>query len=161
MMFVVGRTPNSLDGLMVVGRSSFLNELIEIAGGQNIFSDASAGYVKVSLEEVLSRNPDVIVDMGDMSDTVAVTEAQKNSVTALWSRMNSISAVRARRVHAVASDIFVVPGPRVVDAVDDERAQRRAAAPRRRQVPPRILRRRFGYARQPAWLVGQLVVRSW
>ncbi len=119
VMFVVGRTPNSLDGLMVVGRSSFLNELIEIAGGQNIFSDASAGYVKISLEEVLARNPDVIVDMGDMSDTVAVTEAQKNSVAALWGRMNSISAVRARRVHAVASDIFVVPGPRVVDAANE------------------------------------------
>lgn len=119
VMFIVGRAPNGLDGLMAVGRGSYLNELIEIAGGANIFSDASAGYVKVSLEEVLARNPDVIIDMGDMSDTVKVTEAQKNSVSALWNRMSSIQAVRARRVHAVASDIFVVPGPRVVDAANE------------------------------------------
>lgn len=119
VMFIVGRAPNGLDGLMAVGHTSFLNELIEIAGGSNIFNDASAGYVKVSLEEVLARNPDVIIDMGDMSDTVKVTEAQKNSVAALWSRMSSIQAVRTRRVHAVASDIFVVPGPRVVNAANE------------------------------------------
>ena len=119
VMFIVGRAPNGLDGLMAVGHASYLNELIEIAGGTNIFNDASAGYVKISLEEVLARNPDVIIDMGDMSDTVKVTEAQKSSVTALWSRMDSIQAVRARRVHAVASDVFVVPGPRVVDAANE------------------------------------------
>jgi iron complex transport system substrate-binding protein len=119
VMFIVGRAPNGLDGLMAVGHASFLNELIEIAGGTNIFNDASAGYVKISLEEVLARNPDVIIDMGDMSDTAKVTEAQKQSVAALWSRMNSIQAVRARRVHAVASDIFVVPGPRVADAANE------------------------------------------
>lgn len=119
VMFVVGRAPNGLDGLMAVGHGSYLNEIIEIAGGINIFSDAKAGYVKISLEEVLARNPDVIIDMGDMSDTVKVTEAQKQSVGALWNRMGSIQAVRARRVHAVASDIFVVPGPRVVDAANE------------------------------------------
>lgn len=119
VMFIVGRAPNGLDGLMAVGHGSYLNELMEIAGGVNIFNDAKAGYVKISLEEVLARNPDVIIDMGDMSDTVKVTEAQKQSVAVLWNRMSSIQAVRARRVHAVASDIFVVPGPRVVDAANE------------------------------------------
>ncbi|MEO8096453.1 MAG: helical backbone metal receptor [Acidobacteriota bacterium] len=116
MMFVVGRNPNSLDGLMVAGQASYLNEIIEIAGGMNVFKNAAAAYPKVSLEEILSRNPDVIVDMGEMGDTVGVTDAQKRSVAGLWMRMSSIAAVRGRRVHAVASDVYVVPGPRVVDA---------------------------------------------
>ncbi len=119
MMFVVGRTPASLDGLMVVGQASYLNEIIEIAGGQNVFKDASAAYPKVSLEEILSRNPDVIVDMGEMADTIGVTDVQKRNVVGLWNRMASISAVRNHRVHAVASDIFVVPGPRVVQAAQE------------------------------------------
>lgn len=118
MMFVAGRTPGSLDGLMVAGSASYLNEVIEIAGGVNVFADARAAYPKVSLEEVLARNPDVIVDMGEMGDTVGVTDAQKRRVEALWKRLNSVSAVRAGRVHAVTSDIFVVPGPRVVDAAE-------------------------------------------
>lgn len=116
MMFVIGRSPNRLDGLVVAGRASYLNEVIEIAGGENVFRDALAGYPEVSLEEVMARNPDVIVDMGDMSDTVGVTEEHKRNVIALWNRVPTLAAVKRHRVYAVASDIFVVPGPRVIDA---------------------------------------------
>jgi iron complex transport system substrate-binding protein len=116
MTFVVGRAPKRLDGLVVVGRGAYLNELIDIAGGSNIFQDAVAAYPAISVEEMIARNPEVIVDMGDMSDTAGVTEAQKRGVVDLWSRLRTIDAVKKGRVHAVASDIYVVPGPRVVDA---------------------------------------------
>jgi iron complex transport system substrate-binding protein len=116
MMFVVGRTPNRLDGLIVVGQASYLNEIIALAGGDNVFRDAVAPYPGVSLEEVLARNPDVIIDMGDMADTVGVTEEHKREVTSLWERLSSVAAVKQHRVYAVASDIYVEPGPRVVDA---------------------------------------------
>lgn len=116
MMFVIGRSPNRLDGLVVAGRASYLNEVIEIAGGENVFRDALAGYPEVSLEEVMARNPEVIVDMGDMSDTVSVTAEHKRSVIALWDRIPNLAAVKEHRVFAVASDIFVVPGPRVIEA---------------------------------------------
>jgi len=116
MMFVVGRTPNRLDGLIVVGQASYLNEIIALAGGENVFRDAVASYPGVSLEEVLARNPEVIFDMGDMADTVGVTDAHKREVISLWGRLASVSAVKQHRVHAVASDIYVRPGPRVVEA---------------------------------------------
>jgi iron complex transport system substrate-binding protein len=116
MMFVIGRSPNGLDGLVVAGRASYLNEVIEVAGGENVFHDALAAYPAVSLEEVMARNPEVIVDMGDMSDTLGVTEEHKRSVIALWNRIPNLAAVKQHRVFAVASDIFVVPGPRVIDA---------------------------------------------
>jgi len=116
MVFLVGRTPGTLQGLVAVGRASYLNQLIEIAGGENIFRDAVAPYPKVGFEEMLARNPEVIVDMGDMAQTVGVTERHKREVVALWNRYPALAAVRQGRVFAVASDIFVVPGPRMVDA---------------------------------------------
>src|SRR5438445_490698 len=116
VMFVVGRSPNRLEDLVVVGKASYLNEVIALAGGENIFRDAVAPYPAVSLEDVLARNPGVILDMGDMSDTVNVTDEHKRGVVALWRRMQGLTAVRTQRVFAVASDIYVVPGPRVVDA---------------------------------------------
>jgi iron complex transport system substrate-binding protein len=116
MIFIVGRTPGRIEDLIAAGRGSHLNELIEIAGGQNVFRDSPAMYAKIGLEDLIARNPEVIVDMGEMSQTIGVTEAAKRSVTALWSRHPTLAAVRDRRVFAVASDIFVVPGPRVVDA---------------------------------------------
>lgn len=116
MLFLVGRSPNALEGLIAVGRASYLNELIAVAGGANIFRDAPTAYPKVSLEEILARDPEVIVDMGEMARTSGVTEADKQRVVRLWERYPSLTAVRTRRVFAVASDIFVVPGPRMVEA---------------------------------------------
>ena len=119
VMFVVGRTPNRLDGLIVVGSASYLNQVIQLAGGENVFRDAKAAYPSVGLEEVLARNPQVVVDMGDMSDTVGVTDQHKREVVDLWQRLSTLDAVKNHRVFAVASDIFVVPGPRVVNAAEE------------------------------------------
>lgn len=116
IMFIVGRTPGRLEGLVAVGRASYLNELMAIAGGENIFGNTAIAYPKISIEEVLSRDPDVIVDMGDMADTVGVTDEHKRGVAALWKRYPTLKAVQGDGVFAVASDIFVVPGPRAVDA---------------------------------------------
>jgi iron complex transport system substrate-binding protein len=115
-LFLVGRTPGRIEELVAAGRASHLNELLEIAGGENVFRDSIAAYGRIPLEELLARNPEVIVDMGEMTETVGVTEAQKRAVVALWNRYPALAAVRQHRVYAVASDIFVVPGPRVVDA---------------------------------------------
>ncbi|MBY0503332.1 MAG: helical backbone metal receptor [Bryobacteraceae bacterium] len=111
-MFVVGRNPGQLTGLIVVGRDSYLNELIALAGGQNIFADAPVSYPKISVEEILARQPEVIIDMGDMADTDAVPPGHLAEVRALYNKLPT----KRQRVFAVASDIFVVPGPRVVDA---------------------------------------------
>jgi iron complex transport system substrate-binding protein len=116
VLFVVGRTPGTLEGIVGVGGSSYLNELMSIAGGDNMLRDAVAAYPKVPAEEILARNPEVIVDMGDMSDTDHVTEAQKRAVAGLWNRFPMLSAVRSHRVYGVAADIFVVPGPRIAEA---------------------------------------------
>lgn len=116
VVFVVGRTPGKLEGLVVVGAGSYLSELLAAAGGTNIFADAPRGYLKTSLEVIVRRNPDVIIDMGDMADTTGVTDAHKQAVVKLWSAQPTLKAVANRSVHAVASDIFVVPGPRMLDA---------------------------------------------
>ncbi|MGH7330244.1 MAG: ABC transporter substrate-binding protein, partial [Polyangiaceae bacterium] len=115
-MFVVGRSPRSLDGLFIAAKSSFLNDLIQIAGGENVFGNAAGSYPPVSLEEVIARNPEVIIDMGDMSNSETITDAHKRELIDLWGRMSSIAAVKEHRVFPIASNIYLVPGPRVVEA---------------------------------------------
>ena len=114
LVFIVGRAPGALEGLIAVGKGSYLNELIAIAGGVNALASNALPYLKLSLESLLGLNPDVLVDMGEMAETTGVTEAQKEAVVALWRRRSTVKA----RVYAVASDIFVVPGPRVADAAE-------------------------------------------
>lgn len=118
LLFVVGRTPGSLDGMIAVGRGSFLNELIRMAGGRNVLADSPVSYPKISLEAVIRLNPDVIVDMGEMAETTGVTEPHKQNVVRLWRSQPSIRASAEGHVYAVASDIYVVPGPRMAEAAE-------------------------------------------
>lgn len=116
MMFVLGRSSNRLDGLVVVGKASYLNDVIDVAGGENVFHDALAPYPMVPLEEVIARNPDVILDMGDMSEGGGVSEEYKRNVLSLWQREPVIAAVRNHRVFPIAGDFYTIPGPRIVNA---------------------------------------------
>lgn len=115
VMFIVGRTPGALEGLIAAGSRSYLTEVMAFAGGRNIFEDSAVAYPKVIHEEILARKPDVIIDMGEHPDAAGLTEAQKASEVALWSKYPSLPAVKNHRVHIVASDLYVHPGPRVID----------------------------------------------
>ncbi|MDZ4797300.1 MAG: helical backbone metal receptor [Bryobacteraceae bacterium] len=122
VLFVVGRNPGTLDGMIAVGPKSYLDEVVAIAGGRNILSDAKVPYVKVLHEEIVARNPQVIVDIGEHADAASITPEQARREVALWSRYPTLAAVRDKRIHIVASELFVVPGPRVLEC-----AQRLAA----------------------------------
>ena len=117
-MFIVGRTPGSLSDIFAVGPGTYLNEVIELAGGENVFADSPVPYPTVNMEEIIHRNPDLIIDMGhDKLDT----EAQRHAVRQLWKKMAVLRAVQANAVFPTSAGHFVVPGPRVVDAVRDIR----------------------------------------
>ncbi len=47
--------------LITIGSRSYLNDLVEIAGGQNVYADMAAPSPVVSLEDVAQRDPDVIL----------------------------------------------------------------------------------------------------
>lgn len=118
VLFVVGRAPGAISDLHVAGGGSYLDELIELAGGTNIFKDARLAYPRVSREEVIARNPDVIVDMGHDE---MVTEAQKQAAIALWRQWPFLRAVQRRAVFPIKTDYFITPGPRIALAVRDLR----------------------------------------
>lgn len=116
LLFIVGRTPGRLDGMLAVGKGSYLNDLISAAGGRNVLADSPIAYPKISVEGVLRLNPDVIVDMGDMTATTGVSADHIAAVVRLWGGVPALRAVQRKKVFAVASDLYVVPGPRVLDA---------------------------------------------
>lgn len=113
LVFVVGRTPARLEGMFAVGRGGFLNDLITLAGGRNVFGDSPLEYPKIALETIVAMKPDVVIDMGDMAETTGATVEQTRATVGLWRK-----PVPKSRVYAVASDLFVVPGPRIVEAAN-------------------------------------------
>jgi iron complex transport system substrate-binding protein len=112
-MLVFGRDPSSLRNLYASGGYGFLHDILEAAGGQNVFADVKRQSVEVSTEMILARRPDVIVELweGDGVKAVAPPRLQQ-----AWAALASVPAVRNHRVYELAGEEFVVPGPRVVDA---------------------------------------------
>jgi iron complex transport system substrate-binding protein len=118
VLLIVGRRPGTLTDLVAVGRSSYMSDLATIAGGVNVLSDPGLPeYPRISMETVIRLEPDVIIDAGDMGDTPEERRSRQALTEGLWKRQR-IGAARAGRVHAVTSDAFVIPGPRVVEAAE-------------------------------------------
>jgi iron complex transport system substrate-binding protein len=119
VLVIVGRQPGTLTDLIGVGRGSYLNDLVSLAGGVNVLSDPSLPeYPRVSMESIIRLAPDVIVDAGDMGETVEEHKRRQPTTENLWKKQVNVKAARTGDVHAVTSDAFVVPGPRVVEAAE-------------------------------------------
>ena len=119
VLVIVGRRPGTLGDLVVVGRESYLHDLVGIAGGTNVLGGGGLPeYPTVSMETVIRLAPDVIVDAGDMGDTVDKRRRRETATLGLWNGQTMVAAVARREVHVAMSDAFVVPGPRVVDVAE-------------------------------------------
>jgi iron complex transport system substrate-binding protein len=111
-LLVFGRDPGSLRNVYASGGYGFLHDMLEIAGGTNVFGDVKAQSVQASTEMLIARHPDVIIELhyGDAATIDAAKDAQA------WSVLASVPAVRNHRILTLVGDEFVVPGPRMVAA---------------------------------------------
>lgn len=112
-LLVFGRDPSSLRNVYASGGYGFLHDMLEIAGGTNVFGDIKRQSVQASTEMLLTRRPDVILELR-YGDSAKTTDSAKG--VQAWNALGSIPAVRNHRVFTLVGDEFVVPGPRVVDA---------------------------------------------
>ncbi|MCE2941890.1 MAG: ABC transporter substrate-binding protein [Gemmatimonadota bacterium] len=92
--------------LYVIGGSSFLGELIDSAGGRNAFGDLAQPSPTVAFEELVRRDPDVLV--------VGAAAAARIATDARWRQLR---AVRSGRLVIADSVRTGRPGPRLGEAV--------------------------------------------
>jgi iron complex transport system substrate-binding protein len=101
-------------GFMTVGASSWLNDVINKAGGVNLFSTVSEEYPFTSLEVIITDNPDVILLPTDMGGAPSYGSVATVKARPGWS---TISAVENERIYVINSNIFNQPGIRVAEQV--------------------------------------------
>jgi iron complex transport system substrate-binding protein len=103
--------------LMSVGSTSFINDVIAKAGGQNIFENETLQYPTVSSETIVQYNPNVILlptDMANPGDAPFYGSVNEVKARPGWSTIN---AVQNNRVVIVNGDLFAEAGPRVGEAI--------------------------------------------
>jgi iron complex transport system substrate-binding protein len=113
VVLIIDRTPGTLRDLYTATEGSFLSELIEIAGGHLVIHPAKTGYAKLSKEDLLALNPDIILDFiqGPKSRFAG------DPIEA-WSEMPELKAVRSRRVYGVNDDFVPHASQRIVQTVE-------------------------------------------
>jgi len=112
-LLVFGRERGSLRNIDASGGLGFLHDMLEAAGGADVLSDVKRQSVTMTTEMVLARAPDVILELrygpADPGDAEDLRQ---------WNALAAVPAVKSKRIYLLHGEQFVVPGPRVVLAVE-------------------------------------------
>jgi iron complex transport system substrate-binding protein len=112
VLLVFGRETGSLRGLYASGGVGFLHDLVEIAGGDNVFEDVKRESVQATTELVIARRPEIIVEVRAEALDGAAIERE----TRAWAPLASVPAVRNGRIAWITGTDLVIPGPRLAAA---------------------------------------------
>ena len=96
------------DPIMTAGPKTFINYIIESAGGINLANDSETEWPSYSSEKIIAENPDFIVLGHNGQNTDAMLKRSG------WSK---VKAVQNKQIIEVDPDVFNRPGPRIVEAV--------------------------------------------
>lgn len=107
VLIVIDRETDGLGNLVAAGPGSWIDELIAVVGGDNALSAGQTRYPKISVEEVLRTEPEIILDL---------SQSGRKSL-APWSRLD-VPAVAAKRVVAISDAYLIAPSPRIAAALD-------------------------------------------
>jgi iron complex transport system substrate-binding protein len=113
-LLVFEREGSSLRNIFATGGYGFIHDMLDAAGGDDVFGDIARQSVQATSELILSRRPEVIVELR-YGDNVKVADIPREMQA--WNALSSLPAVKNHRVHVLVGDEYVVPGPRVADAV--------------------------------------------
>ena len=91
--------------LVVAGRHTLLDNLVEIAGGENVVPEGANRYPTWGIESVLAANPDVILISPHPGQT---------DPSAIYRQWPELKAVRDERLMTIEADWIQRPGPRLV-----------------------------------------------
>ncbi|WP_454061183.1 ABC transporter substrate-binding protein [Candidatus Nitrospira salsa] len=106
LLYVLNSEP-----LITVGPGSFIHHLIELAGGRNVAEEAKTPYPRLTMEEVLRQNPDILLFPVGQSEGISQAEQDR------WKRWTTLMAVKEQKLFQVQSDLLNRPGPRIIEGL--------------------------------------------
>jgi iron complex transport system substrate-binding protein len=91
--------------LMTAGNGTFINEIIKFSHGDNIAKDSKVPWPILNVEDIIKKNPEIIIISG--MDTVTTMAKE------MWleSRFADIDAVRDKKIYEIESDLLCQPTP--------------------------------------------------
>jgi iron complex transport system substrate-binding protein len=98
--------------MRVVGVKTFVNEIIEIAGGQNVIAPTGDQYPSIGTETILTCGAEVIIQSAMGTEDIA---KQQETAEKFWNRFANLPAVKDKKVYVMEADTVLRLGPRLPD----------------------------------------------
>lgn len=105
-------TAANVGDVYAAGPETYLSELLQIAGGENVVEAGAVRFPSLSAEAIIRLDPEVIIELapGVAADNVT-PEAVRNS----WQSLPDVQAVKHGNIYVLVDDLYVRPGPRIAD----------------------------------------------
>jgi iron complex transport system substrate-binding protein len=112
VLIVIDREPGGLGAMIAAANGSWMDELVAITGAQNVLAGSAVRYPKLSAEEIIRAQPDVILD-------VSYAAEEKTAVATWRSRpeLAGVPAIASGRIRVLKAPYFLGPSPRVPAAL--------------------------------------------
>lgn len=101
----------SLEPLLAAGKNTFIDDLLQHAGAENLAASAPGTYPALSREAVLVMNPEVIIVTSDLA-------ADSSSLLSRFPEWTQLSAARNGGIYRIDPDLVSRPGPRALDGLE-------------------------------------------
>jgi iron complex transport system substrate-binding protein len=100
--------------MRVVGVKTFVNEIIDLAGGQNVIAPTGDQYPSVGTETILTCGAEVIIQSAMGTEDIT---KQQETAEKFWSRYANLPAVKNKRIYVIDPDTVLRLGPRLPQGV--------------------------------------------
>lgn len=88
--------------LMTINKDSWINQIIDVCGGQNVFANLKFIAPEVDVESIIVANPEVML-----------ADDQNDDWKKRWSKWSQLSAVKEHHLYTMDADLIERPGPRL------------------------------------------------
>jgi iron complex transport system substrate-binding protein len=104
-----------VEPLRVAGRNTFINELIELAGGENAIGPTISQYPQIGTEELLVCGAQAIIQSAMGKSNIS---EQQQAAETFWGRWANLPAVKNNRIYVVEPDTTLRLGPRLPHGIE-------------------------------------------
>ena len=110
VLLAMAHSPGEIQEIVFIRRNSIHGRVLEAAGARNAVDEDISGTPRLSLEQVIRRNPDGIVILQS-------AQQADDRLLADWRKLSVLRAVQTNQIKVIAAPEVAIPGPRLVDLV--------------------------------------------